>query len=304
VPTEAAQVAPVLLDGATATELQRAGIPVREPWWTTLALRTASHRRVLRAAHTAHLRAGAQVITANTFRCHDRTLRRAGATPAVRASLVRTAVGLARQACADAGISATVAGSLAPVADCYRPDLVPPNDELAAEHTGLAADLVRAGVDLILVETMNSVREARVALSSAIGAGAPAWVSFVCRDNARLLSGEPLSAAARTMEALGAQAVLVNCTTPAGTTRCLAELRASCAGPIGAYPNIEDRASIGAGVHVDRYVRPALSPMDFAELTARWQAEFSPDILGGCCGTSPTHLLAMATRLSTLEVAT
>ena len=295
--TDAGQGAPVLLDGAVATELQQAGVPVRAPWWTTGALRTAEQRRVLGAVHAAHLRAGAQVITANTFRCHGRTLRQAGADPAGRASLVGVAVGLARQACVDAGIPALVAGSLAPVADCYRPDLVPPDDELSAEHGALAADLVHAGVDLVLVETMNSVREARIALAAALAAGARAWVSFACREGARLLSGEALSSAARTMERHGAETVLVNCGTPTDTARCLAELRTSCAGPIGAYPNIENRAGIGAGVHVDRHVPPALSPADFADLLARWQAEFCPDVLGGCCGTSPAHLRAAATRL-------
>jgi S-methylmethionine-dependent homocysteine/selenocysteine methylase len=288
--------APVMLDGGVATELQRAGVPVRAPWWTTAALRTSAHRRALRAVHAAHLRAGAQVITANTFRCHPRTLRLAGAARHDREPLVRAAVELARQACAETGIRALVAGSVAPVADCYRPDLTPPDDELRTEHTALAADLVRAGVDLVLVETMNSVREARIAVAAALDAGACVWVSFACRAGARLLSGEPLAAAARAMERQGAAAVLVNCGTPQNTTICLAALRRACAGPIGAYPNIEDRAGLAVGEHVDRHRPAALSPVDFAELLAGWRAEFQVDILGGCCGTSPDHLRAAAVR--------
>ncbi|TCO59645.1 homocysteine S-methyltransferase family protein [Actinocrispum wychmicini] len=284
--------APILLDGAVATELQRAGVPVHAPWWTTAALRTVKGREVLRSVHAAHLRAGAQVITANTFRCHGRALRPLGADPA---ALVRTAVGLARDACADTGIQALVAGSVAPVADCYRPDLVPPDAELRAEHGALAADLVRSGVDLVLVETMNTVREARIALAAVLDAGARGWVSFVCGPDGRLLSGERLRIAARTIERDGADTVLVNCTSPTDTTRCLAELRSGCAGRIGAYPNIEDRSGVDG--HVDSHLPAELSPVDFANLLARWRAEFGPDVLGGCCGTSPDHLRAAAARL-------
>ncbi|GLZ42297.1 homocysteine S-methyltransferase family protein [Actinokineospora sp. NBRC 105648] len=301
--TADSRAAPVLLDGGVATDLQRAGVAVRPPWWTSAALRTEAHRRVLRGVHAAHLDAGARVVTANTFRCHEATLRRAGAGPAERVALVGTAVRLAQQARTETGAAALVAGSLAPVADCYRPDLVPPEVELRTQHGTLAADLVRAGVDLVLVETMNTLREARVALAAALAVGARAWVSFVCRADARLLSGEPLGVAARAVERDGAETVLVNCGTPADTTRCLAELTECCAGPIGAYPNIEDRAGLADGAHVDRPVPPALSPVDFADLLAGWHTRFRPAVLGGCCGTSPAHLRAASARLRPTEPA-
>ncbi|GAA3011208.1 homocysteine S-methyltransferase family protein [Actinokineospora diospyrosa] len=295
----AAPAPPVLLDGAVATELQRAGIAVRAPWWTTRALLDPGHQRVLRGIHAAHLRAGADVITANTFRCHDRTLRGLGTD---QATVVDTAVGLARAARADTGRAALVAGSLAPVADCYRPDLVPPDEVLRAEHRRLATALVRARVDLVLVETMNTLREAVIALEAALAAGARAWVSFVCRGGARLLSGEDLATAARAVERAGAGAVLVNCTTPADTEACLPVLRAACAGPVGAYPNIEDRA--GTDGPVDRHLPAALTATDFATLLGRWRAEHRVEVLGGCCGTTPTHLSTARPHIQDAEVPT
>ncbi|GAA3030397.1 homocysteine S-methyltransferase family protein [Actinokineospora globicatena] len=276
---------PVLLDGAVATELQRAGIAVCAPWWTTKALLAPAEQRVLRGIHAAHLRAGADVITANTFRCHDRTLRGLGTD---QATVVDTAVGLARAARADTASTALIAGSLAPVADCYRPDLIPPDEVLHAEHGRLAAALVRAGVDLVLVETMNTLREARIALAAALAAGVRAWVSFACRDGARLLSGEPLADAAHEVERAGATAVLVNCSTPADTETCLPVLRRACAGPVGAYPNIEDRT--GTDGPVDRHLPAALPAGEFGALLARWRTEHGADALGGCCGTTPAHL--------------
>jgi enediyne biosynthesis protein CalE2 len=291
------------LDGGLATELQRAGLPMRAPWWTTRALLTEQGRTLLRGVHERYLAAGAQIITANTFRCNLRALVRAAALDTLAGDpswLVQAAVGAAQAArtamsgaggC-DGGV--LVAASMAPVADCYRPDLVPPDDELRVEHRWLATSLVRAGADFVLIETMNSAREARIALEQVQAVGGRAWVSFVCQDGEHLLSGEPLSGAARAALADGAQAVLVNCTPLEHTQRCLEVLRASCAGTIGAYPNVEDRSGVAEWTHVDRVFPTAASPPEFAEIAYRWHAEYGVSVLGGCCGSTPAHIAALS----------
>lgn len=298
---------PLWLDGATATELQRAGMSVDGPWWTNRAMNTEADRTRLRGIHQGYLGAGAQVITANTFRCNLRALSRLGLFDAGLAWMVHAAVGVAQSAVravqdgraggpqdADRPL---VAGSVGPVEDCYRPDLVPPDDELRDEHRWLATELMRVGVDLVLVETMNSEREARIALEEVRRAGARAWVGFVCDADARLLSGEKLADAAAAAERDGAEAVLVNCTAPADSETALRALRDACSGPIGVYPNIEDRGGIPRSAHVDRHVPAAMGPEEFADLVARWDAEFSLDVVGGCCGTTPDHLAAARDRL-------
>lgn len=129
--------------------------------------------------------------------------------------LVQAAVGVARAARDEAGNGRTlIAGSMAPSRTatariwCRR-------TRSSAQHRWLASEMLDAGVDLVLIETINSVREARIALGQVLTAGGRAWVSFVCAEGARLLSGEPLSGepladAARAVEADGAEAVLVN----------------------------------------------------------------------------------------------
>ncbi|HET6503021.1 MAG TPA: homocysteine S-methyltransferase family protein [Amycolatopsis sp.] len=290
---------PMLLDGGLATEIQRAGQSMRAPWWTTRCLLTDANRRVLRSVHEAYLAAGARVITAATFRCTLRSLRQTRLDEAGYAWMVHAAIGVARAARSEAGIpGALIAGSVGPVEDCYRPDLVPPDDELAAEHGWLARQLSRSGVDLFLIETMNTLREARIALDQALAVGGRAWVSFVCDEDANLLSGEKLTAAAQAVERDGAEAVLVNCTSPSGTETALRALRAVRSGPVGVYPNIEDRRGIEAYRHVDRYLSPMLSPDEYADLLAAWRADHDVDLLGGCCGSSPAHLAALHRRLS------
>ncbi|GAA2714990.1 homocysteine S-methyltransferase family protein [Micromonospora olivasterospora] len=284
----------IRLDGGVATELHRAGIPMTPPWWTTRALLSDARRRVLKGVHERFLAAGADVVTANTFRCNLRTLQAAGLEDAGLGWMVHAAVGVALAARNAAGSPRTrVVASVAPVADAYRPDLVPDDDTLRAEHRWLATELSRAGVDTVLVETMNTAREARIALAEALAVGATAWVSFVCGDDARLLSGEPLADAARAVEADGAAAVLVNCTDPDRTEECLRVLRAAVSGPIGAYPNLEDRTRGGP---VDA-LPPLLEPKAFGDLTARWCGEYGLTLVGGCCGTTPEHLAAMSDRL-------
>ncbi|MGC4958769.1 homocysteine S-methyltransferase family protein [Actinomadura citrea] len=298
---------PLRLDGGTATELQRAGMSVDGPWWTNRAMNSEADRTRLRGIHQGYLGAGAQVITANTFRCNLRALSRLGLFDAGLAWMVHAAVGVAQSAVrageegrADGRGDADrtlIAGSVGPVEDCYRPDLVPPDDELRAEHRWLVTELMRVGVDLVVIETMNSEREARIALEEALRAGARAWVGFVCDADARLLSGEKLTEAAGAVEREGAEAVLVNCTAPADSETALRALRDACSGPIGAYPNIEDRNGIPRSAHVDRHVPAALGPDEFADLIARWDAEFCLDVVGGCCGTTPDHLAAAHERL-------
>lgn len=283
------------LDGGLATELQQAGVPVTAPWWTTAALANEQTRRVLRSVHADYLRAGAQLTTANTFRCNVRALLGVGLDRAGFAWMVQAAVGVARSAREEVGDGRTlIAGSMAPVADCYRPDLVPPNDELRAEHRRLATELQNAGVDVVLIETMNTVREARIALGQVLAAGGRAWVSFVCAEGGRLLSGEPLADAARAVEADGAEAVLVNCTPLPQTEQCLGELAAVCRCPIGAYPNVEHRAATSRN---GGPLPAAVDQHDFADTLGRWHDELGATLLGGCCGTRPSHIAALRDRL-------
>ncbi len=133
---------PLLLDGATGTELERRGQPCPLPLWSSHALLACPD--LVEAIHSEYARAGAEIITANSFRTQRRTLER-GASEYARlgdrdAELTALAVNLARSG-AESGRSARwVAGSAAPLEDCYRPDLVPHDETLRAEHALHAAN--------------------------------------------------------------------------------------------------------------------------------------------------------------------
>ncbi len=192
----------ILLDGAMGTELERRGIQTPLPLWSAAALRDQPD--MVREIHEEYVRAGADVITASTFRTTPRTMRKAGRDEAEARVLTQRAVALAGEATdrARGAREVLVAGALAPLEDCYRPDQAPDPEQSLREHTEQASFLARCGVDLILAETMNSVAEAMAAVRGAKATELPVLVSFVCRDGRELLSGESLADAVRAVEPL------------------------------------------------------------------------------------------------------
>src|SRR5436190_2918846 len=156
----------ILLDGALGTELERRGVPTRLPLWSAQALVEAPD--TVRQIHEGYVRAGAEILTANTFRTTPRALRKAGMEGEAD-RLTALAISLCREARQRAGLDREVwiAGSIAAPEDSYRPELAPPPGESEREHGDQAARLQRAGPDLLLIETMNPLAEADPALRGA-----------------------------------------------------------------------------------------------------------------------------------------
>jgi S-methylmethionine-dependent homocysteine/selenocysteine methylase len=284
-----AEGAPLVLDGAVGTELERRGVPCDLPLWSSHALLAAP--ALLYEIHGAYVAAGADVLTANTFRTQRRVLERAGVgEPA--AVLCARAVAIARDAAraGAGGRDVFVVGSAPPLEDCYRPDLVPDDDVLAREHGEHAEALAAAGVDAVLVETMNCAREALAGTRAARAAGLAAWVSFVCWDGDRLLSGEPLARALDAVAHCEPAAWLVNCLPPSNVDACLAVLRRT-GRPFGVYANLGAPLASGAFERSE-----SCGPQDFAAHALRWR-DAGARILGGCCGTTPAHIAALARAL-------
>jgi S-methylmethionine-dependent homocysteine/selenocysteine methylase len=278
---------PLLLDGATGSELERRGQRTTLPLWSARALHEAP--QAVLAIHRDYVAAGAQALTANTFRTQRRTLARGGLGGRAT-ELTALAVELAREAAQAAPEAVWVLGSDPPLEDCYRPDLVPDDAALAAEHAEHCEQLAAAGVDAILCETHNSVREARAAARAASQTGLPVLVSFVCWEGATLLSGDPLVAAIRAVRDLEPAALLVNCLPPANVAACLAVLAGETL-PFGCYANL------GAPDDTTGFRRSdELSPQGFAASAAAWVAA-GARVVGGCCGTTPDHIRAIALRL-------
>ena len=277
----------IILDGAMGTELQRQGVDIGLPLWSANALQRAPH--VVRNVHFSHLNAGADILTTNTFRSNLRALRGAGMEDRWE-ELNLKAVQFAHEA-RERYIPARpvlVAGGLAPVEDCYRPDLVPSDDELRSEHGAQARLLSMLGVDVLLVETMMHAREARIATEACVATGREVMTSFVTREDGALLSGEPLADAARAVLEAGASVLLVNCVSAAHIATPLRILSDIPDATIGCYANI------GApGPETDGVLRGDVDVHGFAEASREW-VRLGARFIGGCCGSTPEHLEALA----------
>ena len=275
------------------TELQRRDANTGLPLWSARTL--IDDPELVWTIHGDEVAAGAEIVTANTFRTHARTLARAG-LEARAGELCALAVRLAHQAASVPGREIFVAGSLSPLEDCYRPDLVPEQAAVEREHAGQARFLAESGVDLILAETHNTIREAVAATKAAKATGAPTVVSLVTDGSGRLLSGESLGDAAGALLPLAPDAIGINCVPAARLAGDLAVLAAAAPGvPLVAYGNLGLPAD-GPGWSFTE----ELAPEAYAAEAGRWIA-LGARIVGGCCGTTGEHTRAMRALLGTVS---
>jgi S-methylmethionine-dependent homocysteine/selenocysteine methylase len=280
---------PRVLDGGMGSELLRRGVASAGRLWGVGAL--LDDPAAVRDLHRDYAAAGAEALTAATFRVAPYSLRRFELEPRA-AELAALAVGLAREGAAAAGRNALVLAAWTTLEDCYRPDLVPDEATLEREHAATAAVLAASGADALLLETFNTVREARVATRAAAATNLAVLVSFACRENGRLLSDEDAGEAAAAVTLPGVVAVGVNCTRRVDTMPALVRIAGTTDRPLIAYANdawfADDAQWLAA--------TPA-QPAGFGRCALAWTAA-GARLVGGCCGTSPEHIAAVARALA------
>lgn len=274
-PSSAAPI--TLLDGPLGTELLRRGVRTPLPGWSAGAIEGAPD--VLSAIHRDYAAAGATVHTANTFRTKARTIGPAWERLAYRA------VELAREA---VPVSHRVAGSIAPLEDCYSPWLSPADPR--PEHRALARCLADAGCDILLCETFPHVVEALVAVEEAVATGIETWVSFTAGPEGSLLCPEEMREGARQAVERGAAAVLVNCVPARMTLEFVVALQ-GLGVPVGAYANA---GTVDEGMG---WSSAPEAPSRYLSLAETWVSA-GARLVGSCCGTDPRVIAALADRFT------
>ncbi|MBL8877691.1 MAG: homocysteine S-methyltransferase family protein [Phycisphaerales bacterium] len=287
-----ASARPFILDGAMGTQLESRGVATPAPLWSAAALE--SDPAAVLAVHRDYVAAGAEILVANTFRTNPRSLRKAGQI-SHGAALNRLALDLARRAAATADRRVWVAASVAPVEDCYRPDLASDSRTLAREHLEFMHLLRDAGATLVWIETIGTVREAAAAAGAAREAGVDFAIAFILREDGRLLSGESLEAAVRQVCPHSPLAIGLNCIPPRAIHDGLVRLADCCALPRMAYGQL----SAGAPLPGWSFAQTA-SPSEYAQFAMSWICTGAA-IIGGCCGTTPEHIQALAAQARSLH---
>jgi S-methylmethionine-dependent homocysteine/selenocysteine methylase len=288
---------PILLDGGMGRELQRRGLASVSGTWSAEAL--LAQPSVVRDIHKDFIAAGAEVITTSNYAVVPFMLARTGLEDRMEVMLTAS-VRLACEAREQAGRpEVRIAGSLPPLAQSYRPELVGPPEEIEPLYRRIAAVLA-PGVDLFICETMSSGAEARSAAKVAAEFGKPVWVAWSLDDEVtgRLRSGESPGEAVAALEGLPVEAFLFNCCVPEAVSAALPALRDATACPVGAYANALAgfRSDYVIGEGGETPARADLGPADYARFAEEWRA-MGADILGGCCGIGPDHIAELRSRL-------
>ena len=269
----------LIFDGGMGTMLQAAGLPAgHEPELWNLERPDA-----VRAVHARYLSAGADIVTTNTFGAN--AVKLAGRPVE---EIVTAAVSLARKAVAEHG-SGFVALDLGPTGRLLRPMGDLPFEEAVAAY----APAVRAGAaaraDLVLIETMSDLYEAKAAvLSAKENCDLPIFVSVVLDQTGRMLTGGDLSSAVALLEGLGVDAIGLNCGLgPEQMAALFPELLNLTSLPVLIQPNA------GLPECVDGCTHFRVGPEDFAAAMAEL-VKSGLRVAGGCCGTTPEHIRALA----------
>ncbi len=296
---------PILLDGPMGSELVRRGVR-----WRKHGLLTDTDK--VAKLHGEYLAAGADVVRTNTFQLNPRVYLNVFRNRAHRAhigapgleeltpKLLRTSVRLAREARAqaDADGRVAIAGVLSPLEHCYRPDLAPKPEAAQAEHAELARIFAEEKADFLLLESMNTIGEAKAALAAGRAAGLPVWVSFVLGPEGEVLSREPLHEAVAEMEKGGADAVLVNCAPPQDITRALARMKEFCKVPYGGFAHAGKFSPPSWKFEFHpQFVDSDAWPADRYRREAEQWRGAGARIVGACCGAGPQHTAALRTML-------
>ena len=286
----------VLADGAMGTVLEARGVFTNRSY-DELNL---SDPNLIVAVHEEYLLAGAEILETNTFGANRFRLSRHGLGAKVE-EINAAGVRLAREAVKrlkekQAG-EAWVAGAVGPLGVRLEPLGKTGLDEARAAFAEQIGVLKRSGVDLLIVETMPALNEAREALEAAkaVAPELPVLVMVTVDDEGDCLDGSSAAQAAAWLTEWGADAVGVNCSTgPATVLTAIEEMRAATNLPLGAMPNAGmPRAVEGRNIYL-------CSPEYMASF-ARKAIAAGAQMVGGCCGTTPNHIRAMRQAIRAID---
>jgi len=285
----------VLLDGATGTNLQKQGMPAGvcpEEW-------ILAHERILIDLQKEYIKAGTDILYAPTFSGNRLKLQEYGLQNRLQ-EMNALLVALSRQAVSEMGAQGRVfiAGDLTMTGQQLEPIGNLDFEELIDIYKEQIEALMKAGVDLLVVETMMSLQECRAALIAAKETcDLPVMVTLTFQESGRTLYGtDPLTAAV-VLESLEADAYGVNCSTGPDQMIEIVKIMKRCAGdlvPVIAKPNA------GLPVLVDGVTEYGMGPQEFAQ-GIKTLVKLGAGIVGGCCGTTPEHIKAVADLLKTYK---
>ena len=283
----------IILDGGTGTDIQRRGVPMSSSTWCAEA--NVSHPEVVRAVHEDYIRAGADVIIANTF-ATSALLFNALGRDSEMLEIDRAAVAIAKAAAK--GHHVAVAGSMstmrpvAPGSDRTLKQREWPEAQARALFQRKADNLAAAGADFIMMEMMRDQDYSVWASEAAMATGLPVWIGISVERHGSRLTGfgredQSLDDVARVLSGLKPEVISIMHTSPNDTDEAIDILRRHWKGPIGAYPE-SGYFKMPEWTFVD-----IIPPEELVKRSRAWKRQ-GVTAFGGCCGLGPEHIKALS----------
>ncbi len=287
---------PVLADGAMGTLLYARGVATSR----CIDELNLTDPNLVLSVHEEYLQAGAELLETNTFGANRFRLAKYGLGANV-AEINAAGARLARQAVErlkeKQAVEAWVGGAVGPLGVRLEPLGKTGLDEARAAFADQIAVLAENGIDLLIIETMPALNEARQALETAksVAPDLPVLVMVTVDDESECLDGSSPAQAAALLTEWGADAIGVNCSTgPATVLTAIEAMRLATTLPIAAMPNAGlPRAVEGRNIYL-------CSPEYMASFVRKAIAA-GTQLVGGCCGTTPNHIRAMRSAIRALD---
>ena len=293
----------ILLDGAISTEIQKRGVAMDSDVWSGIAHKT--HPDVVRQVHEDYIRAGAQVITANTFSTARHVLESINLGDEVR-TINTEAVRLAKEARDNSAKGEIwIAGSISSMAPFNNQEEVAEGDNIESNYREMAEILAEAGVDLIIVEMMRQTVNSTLIIEAALSTGLPVWIGYsamLADDGKSVINWrwknvdskpptDDFEELVKAVAPLGGEAAGIMHTQVRDTEPALEVMSRHWHGPKLAY------AETGSLEKPDWNFKEICTPDEYVEVTKGWISRNGVQIVGGCCGTGPEHIRVLKERL-------
>jgi len=269
---------PLILDGALGSLLQQEGYNVAESSWMTMANET--YPEAVIKIHKDYIKAGAYIITTNTFRTNPVAIEKEGIEDFAR--YVKNAVNIAKKAIENKSV--LIAGSNAPAEDCYQKERTINSNKLQSNHHNHIDLLIDSGIYFILNETFSHLDEIKIVCKYCFDNRIPYVISLYFTEELLLLSGEPLVEGLNIAQEHNPLAIGFNCISPEYFDRAVEKMDINF--NWGFYLNCS------FDEHNPKKIGCAVTPDDYSKIVKKY-LKINPSFIGACCGSSPEHIKAI-----------
>ena len=285
---------PLIMDGAMGTELMRRGIELPLPLWSSMS--NIDQFDQVMNIHKDYIEAGSDILTTNTFRTTPRTFIKAGYSQNESEKISEQCCNMAIEAAKHAvkKENTLIAGSVAPLEDCYEP-LHFPGKEIAKKEFQLIIDrIIRKGVDILLFETMGNYEEIESVLQVSNHVDIQRWLSIVLKNKNSILDGTELQKVVELANKNKIDMVLINCTPVNIILEALDIFLGYREGKWGVYPNAGENMPTKDGEFVSKLDDESICKAIQGYIT------LGASVVGSCCGSTPNTVRKISNMIKKL----